>query len=93
MLLQPLRYELLYIGLAGSNIFAAFLLCELSKVKKQRQPAIHNEARVAVRFQPFQIALYLRRQPAGTNPVNGCRLNVIIFEHETLHSEISDGGP
>jgi hypothetical protein len=90
MLLQPLRYELLYIGLAGSNIFAAFLLYELRKVKKQRQPAIHNEARVAV---PFQIALYLRRQPAGTNPVNGCRLNVIIFKHETLHSEISDGGP
>ena len=39
---KRLRYELLYIGLAGSKVFAAFLLCELSKVKKQRQPAIDN---------------------------------------------------
>ena len=58
-------------GFAGSNIFAAFLLYELRKVKKQRQPAIHNQARVAVGFQPFQIAFYLRRQPASTNPVDG----------------------
>jgi hypothetical protein len=69
-------------GLAGSNISATLLLSELGKMKKQRQPAIHNEARVTVRFQPFQVALYLRSQPTTTNSVDGRRLNVIIFEHE-----------
>src|ERR1700719_1846289 len=49
---------------------------------KEVMPVRLSEVRVAVRFQPFQIALYLRCQPAGTNPVNGCRLNVIVFEHE-----------
>jgi hypothetical protein len=71
MLLQPLRYELLYIGLAGSNIFAASLLCELGKVKEERQATIHDEAGVPMCFEPFQVALYLRSQPAGTDSVDG----------------------
>src|SRR5262249_41909835 len=71
MLLQPPRYDLLYVGLAGSNILAAFLLCELAKVKKQRQAAIHNEAGVPVCFQPSQVALDLRSQPTTTDSVDG----------------------
>lgn len=60
MLLQPLGHEFLYIGLARSNVFATLLLGELGKVKKQRQAAMHNKARVTMRLQPFQIALNLR---------------------------------
>ena len=33
VLLQPLRYELLYVSLARSNVSATVLLCELGKVK------------------------------------------------------------
>jgi hypothetical protein len=53
--------------LTRSNIFAAFLLCEVGKMKKQRQPAVYHEARITVYFQPFKVALYLRSQPAGTD--------------------------
>ena len=66
VLFQPLPYELLYMSLARDNISAALFLCELSKVKQQRQAAIHNEARVAVCLQPLQVALHLRSQPTGT---------------------------
>jgi hypothetical protein len=58
------------------------LLCELSKLKQQRQSAVHNEARVTVCFQLFQVALYLWSQPTTPNSVDGRRLNVIILQHE-----------
>src|SRR6266536_1702454 len=82
VLFQPLRYELLDVSLARSNISATFLLCELGKVKKQRQPAIHNKARVTMCLQPFQVALNLWSQPTTADSVDGRRLDVIIFEHE-----------
>ena len=76
------EYELLYMRLARSNVSATFLLGEVGKVKKQRQPAIHNKARVTMCLQPFQVALNLRSKPTTTDSVDGRRPNVIIFEHE-----------
>jgi hypothetical protein len=60
-----------FMSLARSNVSAPLLLCELGEVKEQWQPAIHNEARVTVCLQPFEVALDLRSQPTTTDSVDG----------------------
>ena len=73
------------------NSVLAPLLCELSKAERPWQPTKDGAGGVAVRFHPSRVVVNLRAEPTVTDSVDGSRFDVVVFEHDTLHSVISDG--
>jgi hypothetical protein len=44
-----------------------------------------------VDFHPFHVALNLGAKPVAADLIDGGRFDEIVFEHDSLHSEMSDG--
>src|SRR5271156_3589034 len=67
---QPFGNKVLDESKGRSNIFAAPLLCELSKAEKPWQSAKDSAGRIAVRFHPSRVVLNLRAKPAAADSID-----------------------
>src|SRR5207249_3134782 len=62
------------------------LSCKVGELTKDWHSAVDAPIGVARVMHPLDVAFDLRRKPIRADAVNGGRLDIILFEHDNLHS-------
>src|SRR5438132_13709196 len=62
------------------------LSCKVGELTKDWHSAVDVPSGVARVVHPLDVAFDLRRKPIRADAVNGGRLDIVLFEHDNLHS-------